>query len=257
MLLRICLIVALVAALGGLALSFKVAGRIDQLAQERKDAVEAKAKADAESADAKTKAKAAETAAKAAKDELELAKTNLFTITAKANEQERLARDLGAKLDDMTKKFNETDTELAQWKALRPITPDKIRDMQTELRKVIEERDVYAKEKIILTRSVNDLEERLSKYEGKKQIVKLPPLKGKVLAVDPKYGFVVLDLGSDQGLLRNGMMVVTRQGKLVSKLKLASVDAKRSIANIMPDWSQGELMEGDEVVTSYEALAQP
>jgi hypothetical protein len=257
MLLRICLIVALVAALGALGLSFKVSSRIDQITQEKKEALDAKAKSDADAAEAKKKAKTAEAVAKAARDELELAKTNLFAMTAKANEQEKLARDLSAKLDEMTKKFNEADTELAQWKALRPITPDKIRDMQNELKKVTEEREVFAKEKTILSRTVIDLEERLSKYEGKKQIVKLPLLKGKVLAVDPKYGFVVLDLGSDQGLLRNGMMVATRQGKLVSKVKIANMETNRSIANVMPGWSQGELMEGDEVVTSYEALAQP
>jgi hypothetical protein len=257
MLLRICLIVALVAVLGGLGLSFKVSSRIDQITQEKNEALEAKAKADSEAADAKKKAKAAEAATKAAKDELELAKTNLFTITAKANEQEKLARDLAGRLDQMTKSFNDADTELAQWKALRPITPDKIRDLQAELKKVIEDREIFAKEKTILTRTVGVLEETLAKYEGKKQIVKLPPLKGKVQAVDPKYGFLVLNLGSDQGLLKNGMLVVTRQGKLLSKVKVASLENNRSIANIIPGWSQGEIMEGDEVLTSYEALAQP
>jgi len=257
MLLRICLIIALVAALGGLVLSFKVASRIDDITAQKDAAEAAKKEADTKAATAAKEASKAKADAKVARDELELARTNLFTITAKANEQEKLARDLAARLDEETKKFNEADTELAQWKALRPITPDKIRDMQNELKKVIEERDVFAKEKGILTRTIADVEERLTKYEGKKQIVKLPPLKGKVLAVDPKYGFVVLDLGSDQGLLRNGMLVVTRHGTLVSKVKVASVEANRSIANNMPGWSQGEILEGDEAVTSYEALAQP
>jgi hypothetical protein len=257
MVLRICLIVALVAALGGLGLSFKVANRINQINQEKKEALDAKAKAEADAADARKKAKAAESAAKAAREELELVRTNLFTMTARANEQEKLARDLSGKLDEMTKKFNDADVELARWKALRPITPEKIRDMQVELRKVTEERDNFATEKGLLSRTVRDLEEKLAKYEGRKTIVKLPPLRGKVLAVDPKYEFVVLDLGSDQGLQRNGMMIVSRQGKLVGKVKVTSLEAKRSIANVIPAWSQGEVMEGDDVLTSYEALAQP
>ena len=76
----------------------------------------------------------------------------------------------------------------------------------------------------------------------------MPMVIGKILAVDPKYDFVVLDVGGNQGMVENGKLLVNREGKLVGKLRITKVEANRSIANIMPDWTTAELMEGDQVV---------
>ena len=74
----------------------------------------------------------------------------------------------------------------------------------------------------------------------------LPPgLRGKVLAFDPKWRFLVLDLGQAQGVLLRGEMLVSRQGKLVAKVKIARVERDRCIANILPNWELGEVAEGD------------
>jgi hypothetical protein len=42
--------------------------------------------------------------------------------------------------------------------------------------------------------------------------------------------------------------MVSRGGKLIGKVKVATVHAERSIANVMPGWKLGELMEGDQVI---------
>jgi hypothetical protein len=34
----------------------------------------------------------------------------------------------------------------------------------------------------------------------------------------------------------------------VAKVRVTKVEPNRSIANIMPDWKQAEVMEGDQVV---------
>ena len=73
-------------------------------------------------------------------------------------------------------------------------------------------------------------------------------LKGKILVVDPKWDFVVLDIGEAQGVLQNGVMMVSRNSKLVAKVKIMSVESNRSIANIIPNWKLGEVMEGDLVL---------
>jgi hypothetical protein len=64
----------------------------------------------------------------------------------------------------------------------------------------------------------------------------------------------LFDVGSNQGVLERGKMAVSRDGKLVAKLKIYSTEPNRSIANIMRDWRQLEVKEGDTVFTSYEAL---
>jgi cell shape-determining protein MreC len=76
----------------------------------------------------------------------------------------------------------------------------------------------------------------------------MPPVVGKVLVVDPKYDFVVLNVGGNQGVVENGRLLVNRDGKLVAKLRVTKVEPNRSIANIVPDWKQSEVMEGDQVV---------
>ena len=79
--------------------------------------------------------------------------------------------------------------------------------------------------------------------------VDLPPaLKGKIIAVDPKYEFVVLNIGLDDGVLARGEMLVNRSGKLVAKVRILTAEPHRSVANVLPDWKQGEIMEGDIVL---------
>jgi hypothetical protein len=65
--------------------------------------------------------------------------------------------------------------------------------------------------------------------------------------VDPKYNFVVLDIGSNKGVEPRGVLVVSRNSKLVAKVRVASVQPDRSIANIIPGWKLDEVMEGDQV----------
>lgn len=44
-------------------------------------------------------------------------------------------------------------------------------------------------------------------------------------------------------------MMVSRDGKLIAKIKVVSVQADRCIANIMPQWKLGDVMEGDLVLS--------
>jgi hypothetical protein len=68
------------------------------------------------------------------------------------------------------------------------------------------------------------------------------------VAVDPKYEFVVLDIGGNQGVLERGEMLVNRSGRMVAKVRILTVHADRSVANVLPDWKQGEILEGDMVI---------
>ena len=64
-------------------------------------------------------------------------------------------------------------------------------------------------------------------------------LKGKVLVADPKWNFVVLNVGEDQGVLERGELLVNRNGKLVAKVVVRSVQKDRCIANVLPGWELG------------------
>ena len=73
-------------------------------------------------------------------------------------------------------------------------------------------------------------------------------LKGKVLACDPKWGFLVLDVGESAGALPRGELLVSRQGKLVAKVKISRVEKDCCIANLLPNWNIAEVMEGDVAI---------
>ena len=94
---------------------------------------------------------------------------------------------------------------------------------------------------------------KLKKLEASEaDYVTLPAeLKGKVLVSDPKWQFVVLDAGEDQGVLQRGELLVNRNGKLVGKVKVSRVQKDRCIANVMPGWELSEILEGDLVIPAY------
>jgi hypothetical protein len=248
MLLRIALIVAILAGAGTLYFSqTKVKDRIDTLTGERDTAQGAQRTAE----EAQHKA---EKERRVAREELDKANKDLTEKTAtlqatndKLAEQEKRANQLDENLVKVTGEKNEAQTELASWKALG-VTVAQIRDFKGDLAKSNSERDAFADENKILMRSNNELKVKLSKYEGPEIDPKMPGLTGKIIAVDPKYDFVVLDVGGNQGAVENGKVLVNRAGKLVGKLRITKVEPNRSIANIMPDWKVGEVMEGDQVL---------
>jgi hypothetical protein len=73
-------------------------------------------------------------------------------------------------------------------------------------------------------------------------------VRGKVLVVDPKWDFLVLDVGAKQEVPEKGVLLVSRNGELVAKVRVMNVQDQRSIANIMPGWKLKDVLEGDVVV---------
>ena len=62
--------------------------------------------------------------------------------------------------------------------------------------------------------------------------------------------FVLLDFGENQGALERGELIVRRGDKLVGKVSIVKVQSNRCIANILPQWKQGDvaIAEGDQVL---------
>jgi hypothetical protein len=247
--LRICLIVALVAGLAGLAVSqLRVKEKITTLTQERDTVTGERDAARNAETSAKRKERDASARAEKAERDLETAKSDLDAATAKATQQQARADDNEKLYNTTLKEKNDAQTKLAAWEALGP-TPDQIKVIMADNKKLVAERKGMDDEARIMQRKIRTLEERLVYYEQGERDVPLPQgLKGKVLAVDPKYEFVVLDIGEKQGALARGKMLVSRSGKLVAKVRILSVQENHCIANVLPDWKQAEIMEGDVVV---------
>lgn len=225
----------------------KVSERITNLTTERDTAQNAQRTAE----DAQRKA---EKERRAAREDLEKASKELAdkvaaleSTSTRLAEQEKRANQVSEDLTRVTGERNEAQTELAIWKQLE-VTPDQIKNFKGQLARVNEEREHFADENKILLRRNNELKVQLSRYIGDDIDPKMPAVAGKIVAVDPRYDFVVLDVGGNQGVVENGKLLVNRDGKLVAKVRITKVEPNRSIANILPEWKQADVMEGDQVL---------
>lgn len=161
--------------------------------------------------------------------------------------------DLSGKLDKTTKQLSDTQDQLAAYKGTG-LTPPEIVALDKKLKDTQMALAVANDEKTVLTRTVKKLNNQIELLIGKNYVVPLPAgLKGTVMAVDPKWNFVVLNIGEDQGVLQSGEMLVSRDGRLVAKVIVSSVQKDRSIANLVPGWQLGQIVEGDEVIPAHPA----
>jgi hypothetical protein len=249
MLLRISLIVVIVAGLATAAIShFKVAVKIQTLDTDLKDTQTKLETSQTAERNAKTETSKTKKDLELTKKELTTATNNLIAMTAKKDEQEQRANKHAAELEKALTERNEAKQELAKWDALG-LKPENVAATLVEKKQIEEQRDAYASEKELLVRNNRSLQNELNKYIKPDQKVEMRPgLHGKVLAVDPKWQFVVLDIGRNQGAQERGEMVVSREGKLVAKVRLTTVDQNRSVANIIPEWKQADVVDGDQVI---------
>jgi hypothetical protein len=170
------------------------------------------------------------------------------TAVQTAADQTKRAEELADTLKKTQEDRDAAQNDLAAWKALG-IPIENIKTTLASLKTVTEERDAIADEKKILLATNHKLTEKINSILNPEYEVQLPAgLKGKVLVADPRYDFVVLDIGEKQGVLEDGKLLVNRNGKLIAKVKIKSVQADRCIANVMPGWKLGDVMEGDQVL---------
>lgn len=250
--LRISLIVAIVMAVATLAVShLKVAPELaatkDELDQTNQKLT---ASQNSERTAKKQATEARERAAKLQTD-LETTQEQLTSTERSHQEQRERAEKLFAENRDLLQTKTNLTATLLQWEAFG-VTPQQVRETLEENKKLRVDMESTMRDFRSLERLKDRLEQRLAIYEGRKTKVDLPPnLHGKVMAVDPKYDFVVLNIGQDDGALESGEMLVSREGKLIGRLKIFTVQAKHSIANILPEWRQGDVMEGDVVLVGW------
>jgi len=252
MLIRISLIVAIIAGLAVSGLNFlKVKEKITTIQQQRED--ERSAKVQAQTELASTKKDLEKTSA-----DLKTTKANLETATA---EREKAVADLATatkrntqlteERDKIRTERNEAQADLEAYK-LTGLKPEQILAMNKQYKDLQAALDASTDEKKLLGQKITRLQTELDRYVNPEKPVFLPAsLTGKVLVTDPKWNFVVLNIGLDQGVKEYGELLVNRNGKLVAKVIIRSAQKDRCIANVMPGWQLGEVMEGDQVTPAH------
>lgn len=254
MLVRICLIVAILAAIAVGVVNFvQVKPKVAKLETDLD--TETKAHHEFQTKYNFTKSSLDKTNA--------ILKQTIATLEATTAEKEKALSDLAAqtkradKLDaDLTKTRAERDSaqqDLAAYKAAG-MTPEQVARANKDIKDLKDELAGTQDENKLLGKKITNLQNELNRYVVKDYHVPLPAaLRGKVLVTDPKWNFVVLNVGADQGMLNHGELLVNRNGRLVGKVIVNTVHKDQSIANVMPGWELGEVMEGDQVIPAYPA----
>ena len=249
MLIRIALIVAILAGAAVGTLNFlKVKEKITVLQDKLKEQTARADKAEGERDGFKKEWDKTKTELTQTKTALE---TTTADLAAAKKDLDKATTELTSTKSQLEKTADElkgAQQELASYKATG-YTPDQILTFGKEIKKAQDALSAAEVENRLLVREVKNLKNDLAIYRPDPPPVFLPSkLTGKVLVADPKWNFVVLNVGEDQGVLKYGELLVNRNGALVAKLKVTSVQRDQCVANVMPGWQLGEVLEGDQVI---------
>jgi hypothetical protein len=252
MLMRISLIIAIVVGLAAAVLSFThVKTKLDGVVAERNDWHGKFDKTDAELTQTKG------TLAKTEKDLTQTKETLATTqqerdgAVAKAEEQTRKATELSEKLTKTTSERDDARAELAAYVATgyKPEQVAALGKQVTDAQKALE---ASIEEKKILQLAHEKTVDELKWLKGEiKYVTMRSDLKGTVMVADPKWEFVVLNVGQVDGAKERGELLVSRDGKLVAKIVIREVQKNRCIANLLPGWKLTDVTEGDVVIPAY------
>jgi hypothetical protein len=251
MLLKISLTLAILIGLATLYLTHDRLGGKIQALETRAGSAEAAQKA-AEDARAKAsdEAKKSKAALETANKSLSQTTNFLAQVTKDLEEQRRRANTYQTDLTKTTEDRNEARAELNKWRVIG-LEPERIMAELQAKKNLETERNALKEENRSFSRNIQELKTRLRRFDPDPQEPPVPAgTKGKVVAYDPKYEFVVLDIGQNQGIVPDARLLINREGKFITKVKVTHVEPNRSIANIMPEWGKEEVLEGDLAISA-------
>lgn len=176
-------------------------------------------------------------------------KQAVATAAAQTKKAEKLTEDLTKTRADLVA----NQQEVAAYRA-SGLSPQQAANAQKEIKRLQDATAAMDTENKVLLQRYVTVQNKLKIYEDVGYRVPLPAgLKGAVTVVDPKWNFVVLNVGGDQSVLEGGELLVNRNGKLVAKVRVSSVQKSSCVANVVPGWQLGEIIEGDVVIPAYPA----
>jgi hypothetical protein len=197
--------------------------------------------------------KVAEAENRAAKAEAELAQTQKerADLQAKLDENQKEIASLKMRGQDAEKNPNASTAD-------SPAATAAATDLQSQLDDLRNQLDSAEKEKAFLSEKLRDMQERADqpKQEKKRReaVRETGPrrtgLRGTILAVNQAYNFVVLNLGTRHGVESNAEMLVLREGALIGKIRISSVEPTTAIGDMITNsLARGAQMQpGDNVI---------
>ena len=208
----------------------------------------------------KTEAELAETKAKLRDTEEKLAATEakLATVTAERDAQKAALEEMQAKIAEALGIPKGENLDPAQ--AIAAIK-EQIATMTSKVKeqedKIVDLEKIKAENETVIAgltadkvRNEADIEKKKKVIAKHEQGIMQKGIKGRVMAVNPGWGFCVISTGDKQGAANGRVMIVARDGKAIGKVKITNVEATQSIADIQANtFVRGMFVQpGDEVI---------
>jgi predicted RNase H-like nuclease (RuvC/YqgF family) len=177
------------------------------------------------------------------------AKTQELSLTA-----EKLTKDLSSTKNDLEATNSKLKVTSEQLQAYNDeLKGKKPSELFTQINELGEKVKVSESENKMLTAAKEKLDQDLKKLRDQIEMskpggAKNISLSGKIVAVNPTWNFVILDLGKNDQMVEGLTMVIYRGDKLVGKIKTVTVDAQTSVADVLPGTPATAIEVGDQVV---------
>ncbi len=194
--------------------------------------------------DVKTKMAEVEAKVQSAETELSKAQSEKAEVEAKIQADEAQIADLQKQVATVVAGAGGGNGEI-------PGAPN---DVQAQLEDMKKQLEAAEQENAILGDKVKSAHDQVTAMQENKKRrdagSNTPGVHGTVLAVNQAYNFVVLGIGDRQGVVPNSEMLVLRDGALVGKIRISTVEPTTSIGDIVTSsLPRGvEVQPGDTVV---------
>jgi hypothetical protein len=140
-------------------------------------------------------------------------------------------------IEDLVGKLQRTKQDIEEFNLTIATTEAKLADLTSEKSRT---------EGVIATYTVKN-----SNYSNKRSFFS----STRIGSIYPSYGFVTLPIGNTAGVVSGSTLDVVRDGSVIGKLRVRSVESSRAAAEIIPDSIAQDvtLSVGDRVVPGTEA----
>jgi len=198
-------------------------------------------------------------------DDLTSTRGTLKSTEENLTEQKAKNQELTLQADKLSKDLESTKSDLESTNSKLKITFEQLQSYEEGLK---------GKKPDELFQEINDLSEKVKVVEGEQKMLsaskekaeaelkklreqiemtkpggsKSMSLSGRILAVNPTWNFVILDLGKNDQLVEGLTMVIYRGDKMIGKIKTVTVDAQTSVADVLPGTPATAIEVGDQVV---------
>ncbi len=120
-------------------------------------------------------------------------------------------------------------------------------ELQAQLDEARKQLESAERENALLSDKIRGTQEKADQVTQERQrrqtAIGRAGIRGTVLAVNMAYNFVVLNLGGRQGVVPNAEMLVLRDGTLIGKIRISSVEPSTAIGDVL----SGTLQRGVQV----------